>query len=53
MFNRKKIQALEDRVEALEVRVKELSNLTSRYCQEVEELYAEHKKRRDRQRWKL
>lgn len=34
----KRIRHLEDKVDALEVRVKELSEITSKYCQDVDAL---------------
>lgn len=42
MFYGKKIKNLEDRIEVLEVMVKELSERVSNYCQEVDRLFALH-----------
>lgn len=42
MFYSKKIKNLEDRIEVLEVMVKELSERVSNYCQEVDRLFALH-----------
>ena len=38
MFYGKKINALEERLDALEVRVHELAHLASKYCQDVDAL---------------
>ena len=43
MFYRKRISALEDRVDALEVRVKELYVIVSKYCQDVDDFLASSK----------
>lgn len=44
MFYAKRIKKLEDKIDALEVQVKELLALTSRYCQDVDRLFLTYKK---------
>ena len=43
MFYAKRIKKLEDKIDALEVQVKELLALTSRYCQDVDRLFLAYK----------
>lgn len=44
MFYAKRIKNLEDKIDALEVKVKELLAITSKYCQDVDKLLLAHKR---------
>jgi hypothetical protein len=47
MFYRKRIKQLEDRVDALEVQVKEIYAITSKYCQDVDQLLLAYKRQEE------
>lgn len=44
MFYAKRIKQLEDKIDALEVQVKEILAITSKYCQDVDQLLLAHKR---------
>ena len=44
MFYAKRIKNLEDKIDALEVKVKELLAITINYCQDVDQLFLTYKR---------
>ena len=47
MFYGNRIKNLEDKIDALEVKVKELLAITSKYCQDVDHLFLTYKRQEE------
>ena len=47
MFYAKRIKNLEDKIDALEVQVKEILAITSKYCQDVDQLFLAYKRQEE------